>query len=156
MWVQTDFVLSVSSTQTHPVLWCCVLPWSEHKAKLANTPRGVSPFPVVFTLIKINLQIVCAERQMATGQSEIHFLHVSVLVHPFIPASTLCSRRVVWPCWGSICLQVRMSEVDERLNGIKGEREIYYVTDDDADNDGDDEDEGIPGASNGRLYLNHH
>lgn len=49
-----------------------------------------------------------------------------------------------------------MSEVDERLNGIKGEREIYYVTDDEADNDGDDEDEGIPGASNGRLYLNHH
>lgn len=41
-----------------------------------------------------------------------------------------------------------MSEVDERLNGIKGEGEIYYVTDDGEDND---EDEGIPGASNGRL-----
>lgn len=38
-----------------------------------------------------------------------------------------------------------MSEVKELLNGIKGEREIYYITDDDEDN----EEEGIPGASNG-------
>lgn len=44
-----------------------------------------------------------------------------------------------------------MSEVEEHLNGIKGEREIYYVTDDDKDNSGDDEDEGIPGTSNGKL-----
>lgn len=40
-----------------------------------------------------------------------------------------------------------MSDEEEaRLNWRTGEREICYVTTDD-DNDGDDEDEGIPGKS---------
>lgn len=38
---------------------------------------------------------------------------------------------------------------DERLNEKKRERDICYITDD--DNDGDDEDEWIPGESDGQL-----
>lgn len=49
-----------------------------------------------------------------------------------------------------------MSEAEERLNGIKGEREIYYVSDDDEGNGGDDEDEGIPGTSNYNYNLKHY
>lgn len=47
-----------------------------------------------------------------------------------------------------------MSEAEERL--IKGEREIYYISDGDEGNGGDDENEGIPGTSNDNYNLKHY
>lgn len=46
-----------------------------------------------------------------------------------------------------------MSEAEQRLNGIREETEIYCISDDSGDNDGDDEDEGMPGSSHPQFLV---
>lgn len=47
-----------------------------------------------------------------------------------------------------------MSEAEQRLNGIReAETEIYCISDEDGDNNGDDEDEGLPGSSHPQFRV---